>query len=206
MALNFDAARRTLLVVAAVLASGAHADELTSAAINAAIFKEGEIQRSQRQFGAWTLVCDEVKSLHQRFCSLYTEPQDASGAKAANLVISTGDDGKPAALLRTPVGVNIASGLQIVLDAPAAKGRLTPASTRHIDYLRCESGACVLIWRLSQAELSALNAGAAMRLRFERVREIPLFAAHIASSERSLLVEAVARGDGFSAAVGASLK
>ena len=193
-------------VLALFFAGPARADELTSAPIDRSIFREGAVERSQRQFGAWTLVCDEVKSLSKRFCSLATEPQDAGGQSAASLVVSTGDDGKPAALLRTPVGVNIAAGVEIAVDAPAAKGKPAARLAKRIDYLSCESASCVVIWSVSPQELAALNDGGAIRMRYERVREIPLFALRIAAPQRSLAVEALAKGAGFKDAVTASLK
>ncbi len=193
-------------LLGAAIPSHSRADELTSAPIDRTIFRDGAVERSQRAFGAWTLVCDEVKSLQKRFCSLATEPMDSDGRPGASLVVSTGDNGKPAAILRTPVGVDIAAGVEIAIDAAPGKAKGAAPASKTIDYLRCGAGDCVAIWTLSQIEIGALNAGGAIRIRYRRVRELPLYALHIADAQRSALTETIARGAGFKDAVTASLK
>jgi len=201
---------RLSLIATCLVALGAAralAGDLASAPVDVTMFRDGEVNRSTRQFGSWSLVCDEIPRLRQRYCSLSTQPRDAAGQPVATLIVSTGDDGRPAALLRAPVGLSIGSGLLLLIEPPARAGAKAPErASRRLDFIRCDAGACLALWSLSAAEIDGLNAGGTLRLRYQRAQRLPLFALRVGAPENYVLTEAAMSGGGFAEAVQASIK
>ena len=93
-------------------------------AIDRGVFKEGEVRRLEGHFRSWRIVCDEVVRLKQRFCSLSTIGADAAGRPVAGLIVSTSDEGRPAALIHLPHGVALSQGVEVVAGPPAGSAAL----------------------------------------------------------------------------------
>ena len=93
-------------------------------AIDRGVFKEGEVRRLEGRFRSWRIVCDEVVRLKQRFCSLSTIGADAAGLPVAGLIVSTSDEGRPAALIHLPHGVALSQGVEVVAGPPAGSAAL----------------------------------------------------------------------------------
>ena len=156
--------KKFLMVCAALaLATTASADEidagLTSPMMNRAIFRDGQVQRFTGQYGAWTVVCDEVASLKQRYCSLRSSTLQTSDGRAAVVDISTGDDGKPAALLHLPVAVSVAFGVSVDAEIAAVKGRSKTQAQQKLIIATCNGRECLAVWNLRAVDIQALNAG-----------------------------------------------
>lgn len=188
--------------------AGGRQAALTSPAIDPELFREGEVKRGQAAFGAWTAVCDEVPRLHQRFCSLlasFRGPQDQS---VADMIVSTGDNGKPAALIRVAPDAFIGAGVRIsvVLAQPPAGKKPPQPVERKLGFVGCDDRGCLAIWSISGADINALNAGAMLRLRLERLRAFGPFTAAIAAPDRRFAIEVELPGAGFPQAVAATLK
>ena len=196
----------------ASLATHAHAADgaLASPAIDRTMFRDGEVQRTSGAYGAWTAVCDEVTRLKQRFCSLKASFLTSSNQPIAEVLVSTGDNGRPAAMLRVALGAHIGSGVRVWLDPAVAGGKATPAPAqqpvRKLDYVTCDTSLCAAVWSLAPADIKALNAGATLRVRVTRVREFHPMLTPIATQQRLLALDGAVAGGGFSQAVNATLK
>jgi invasion protein IalB len=173
---------------------------LTSRAIDPTLFRDGAVQRFSGIVEAWSYVCDDVAGLKQRFCSLRSQVMDGTGSQVALLVISTGEDGRPAALLKLkadrfgPGGIEVTPlGSPPVAAKPPSKARDTsPANARpsppvKVYPAQCDVGVCQLIWTLDPLQIAALRSGAGLRITGQ-----PL--------------DVVVSGRGFAAAIDASLK
>jgi invasion protein IalB len=183
-----------LLVAAVLLASPARAAEaaplLASAPVDATVFRDGEVRRTAEPFGRWTLVCDGIPRLGHKFCSLRSDTVELGGAPVS-LLVSTGDDGRPAALLRLPFGLSLPYGLQVT---PLGPSRAIP---RRVPVAVCSAGGCEAVWTLGPDEIAALRSGAGLRVavrgwRFDGPAPAP--------------VAAIVAGNGFAGAVAASLR
>jgi invasion protein IalB len=191
-----------MIVASPVLAAG-----LASAPIDVSIFRDGEIKRSVEDYGGWTLSCDEVVRLRHRYCSLSAPLRVLGGAPVGTVVVSTGDDGRPAALLRLPNGLALASGVVVTFVSPdGGAGRHNPVNgpLTHA-FVSCDAAGCSVLWTLAAREVVALNQGAALQIRFQRVTALPPFSFRVAAAP-SAAIDAKADGAGFAAAVAASLR
>lgn len=186
---------------------------LTSAAIDASIFREGEVQRTTNTHAAWTVVCDEIARLKQRFCSLRTPIKHASGELAAVLTVSTGQDGRPAAMLKIASAL-VASGhvalTPIAAETPvtaAARQKPKPLPTSRIKPLTCDKGACTLIWTLTADQIAALNAGAGIRIVATPAADLSSLAT-LAPGKQAVpkTTELTISPNGFAAAVATSMR
>ena len=202
-----------ILIAAASSAAAQQAETLTSPAIDATLYRDGAITRFSGQHDAWRYVCDEVKQLKQRFCSLRTDVRDISGALLAEMTVSTGEDGRPAALLRmasnqlTDDGVDIVSGPPPAMGAPGQQPGQPKAAKKTVYRVypaACESGVCQLIWTLQPGQIAALNSGAGLLMRYAVA---PSGVAPAISAPKSPpTIEANIRGAGFVTALADSLK
>ena len=155
---------------------------LTSIAIDPTLFREGAITRLAGTRGAWSYDCDEVARLKQRFCSLRTSVKAADGAILAGLTVSTGQDGRPAALLVMAARDITRYGIEIGVPAPASTSQprgqgapgvkeavvakpKTPAAIR-VYPAACTADVCQLVWTLSTEQIAALNSGGGLQLRY----------------------------------------
>jgi invasion protein IalB len=148
---------------------------LSSAAVDLTIYRDGEVKRFSSVHGKWIVVCDEVMRLKQRFCSLRTTILDHEGKRVAAMTVSTGQDGRPAALVEM-VAQHVRGGtLEIAIPAaiqavPSAtqgansatqpKQKIAPpvaASTMRLRPIGCDADRCSLIWTLQPEQIRALN-------------------------------------------------
>jgi invasion protein IalB len=179
---------------------------LATPAIDRTIYRDGQVRRSGATFGPWSVVCDEVVRLRQRFCSLETLGRDAAGAARVGLTVSTADDGKPAALLRLPFGVLLRDGVEVSVSpgAPPPKGRAQPIDPpMRLQVVTCDSKACLTAWSLTASQLAALNGAGAIKFRF-RALAADRLGMNLAQSAAP--VEATISCLGFADAVQATLK
>ena len=184
------------------------AAELTSAPLDPTMFREGELVRSAQGFGAWTLTCDTVIKLQKKYCSLSLQAHDAEGKLAVGLIVSTGDDGRPAALLRTPPGVAIVGGVTVAMKPPeGAKRKPHDSFSRRVDFVRCDPATCSAIWSLAPDEIAGLHAGDTLTFAFQRPRQVALNSPQSVVAPKALTaVEASVSAEGFADAIGASLR
>ena len=198
---------------------------LTSPAIDHSIYRDGEVRRSTQTFGAWQLVCDEVTRLRHRFCSLRTVIHAAAGGPIAALTVSTGEDGRPAALLRVPDDRAAGATVNILLQPPqadiadVAKSSMAAAAKparnkldgqrEPITQLRpaaCENGACTFIWSLTASQIKALNAGLGLWISYAAAPPLTELSSPQLTFERTPRTVSIAIDtSGFAAAVDASL-
>lgn len=163
------AARVSIIVVfnASNAYAQSKAEPLVSAAIDASIFRDGEVKRLTTHHATWTVVCDEIARLKQRFCSLRTPIQHANGALAAVLTISNDQDDRPAALLKFAAALVAAGQVAITPTAipPAASAQKPkPLPTQRIKPVTCDKAVCTIIWSLTADQIGALNTGAGLHL------------------------------------------
>jgi hypothetical protein len=160
-------------------------DSLTSAAIDRTIYRDGEVTRFASVNGDWRIVCDEVKRLRHRFCSLRSLIIGADGAVVASITVSTGQDGRPAGLINM-YEVYARGGLVISVPnaetMPAAQTPMTqapmkttpkgksktaasvPTAETRLTPVKCAQGACTLVWTLKPEQIAALNGGLGLQL------------------------------------------
>lgn len=194
-----DASRFTALLFAtlsSMIARDARAgDVLASAPIEPAMFRDGEVRRSAEVYGQWTLVCDAIPRLGHRFCSLNAAPTPI-GTGTIALTVSTGDDGRPAALLRTPFGLSLPFGVRVKAhaDGPGEPERRIPMAL-------CSATACEAIWSLSPGDIAALRSGRGLRIAVQGWR----FGGFSRAKAAPAPVYATIDGRGFADAVAASL-
>ena len=213
------AASLTTLMVSAgtspVIAGEPEAMPLTSAAIDATIFRPGEVKRFTARFGGWTVVCDEVTRLKQRFCSLRTKVVEADGVPVGNLTISTGQDGRPAALLellraRSESGIEVSAAIGVpVLAARSAKATPLKTKTAQVTFTRlrpvgCPSPICTFVWTLKSEQIAALNEGGGLKL----LASAPAGAASVYdfAPPKPVSIAIVIAAEGFKDAVAVSLR
>ena len=184
--------------------------QLTSVAIDPTLYRDGAINRFSGAHGRWTFVCDEVAKLKQRFCSLRSLIRSASGDAVANLTISTGQDGRPAALLVLPADQVSRIGIEVLLNRPAAPQGNGLVKSKLQNPVRvypaaCTAELCQLIWSLPPAHIDALNTGSGLIVRY--VPPPPSAPAPAASlgAIPTKPIELPIPADGFAAAVAASL-
>ena len=180
-------------LVAAASGIAAAQPLLASAPVDASVFRDGEVQRSAKLFGRWILVCDSIARLGHKFCSLRSAPVQFAGA-AVDLLVSTGDDGRPAALMRLPFGVWLPAGLTV---DPLGPGH---AAARRVPVAMCGSAGCEAVWTLTAAEITALRTGSGLRLSAR------LGQSGIASGRLPFAVAVTVPAHGFAEAVTASLR
>ena len=222
---------RTILIVALVASGSARAQNaadtsLSSVAIDTTLFRDGAVKRFSGTHEAWSYVCDEVTKMKQRFCSLRTKITDNEGRIVAALTVSTGDDGRPAGLLRIGTTSFDETGVEILAvnealprvaassskatsaspPKPTAKAKpSTPAITR-LYPAACKVDTCEMVWTLTPEQIEALSSGSGLALRFRNATPgVSSLANALKASPRSAIQVAVS-GRGFAAAVDASVK
>jgi invasion protein IalB len=182
---------------------------LATPAVDRTIYRDGEVRRLSATSGSWSVICDEVVRLRQRFCSLAALGRDATGEARVGLTISTADDGKPAALLRLPFGVVLRDGIEVIVSpgAPtpsAPKVRAPPAEPSiRLQVVTCDKTACLTAWSLTPFQLAALNGAGAIKFRYRA-----LLAGRLGMdiAQSGTPVEATVECLGFAEAVQATLK
>lgn len=206
--LRFSTCVLTTILLCAPPVLRAEESPLASAAVDYTLYREGEVTRATASFGGWNVVCDEIRRLHQRFCSLKTALRDAEDHSIAEITVSTGDNGRPAALIRIALGSYIGKGLRLWVEPVATPKSKNPSRLpeHQLDLISCDAKGCTAIWSLLPAEISALNQGASIHLRLTRVKSLSLLTPVIAAPERLTAIEGAVSGFGFSQAVASTLK
>ena len=207
----------------AVLAQALAGDSLTSVAIDPTLFREGAIKRFSGTHEAWSYVCDEVAKMKKRFCSLRTTVKDGTGRMVAALTVSTGEDGRPAALLRMAAASFNETGIEVSAvgdgegtaggagagkggGASVAQGKPKAAAVTKLYPAACTGEVCEMVWTLPADHIAALSAGAGLQLRFTPARPgVPSLAGALKGDAAQPVVVVVA-SKGFAAAVDASVK
>ncbi len=208
MAAKFHLAGFALLLAMHCAHAQSGSTALTRPAVDASIFRPGEVRRFTNQHGLWRSICDEVTRLNQRFCSLETSALDGTGRLAARILISTSENGKPAALATLPLGIHLGIGLRIQLPAKArsqAKSK-SPPGELIVPVIQCGGENCTAAWALSQQEIAALNSGGGLTVRFMMIQSLHPFAAEISALRWHVMVEAKISPEGFRDAVAASAR
>jgi invasion protein IalB len=162
-----------------VAASAQEPPALSSQAVDPSIYRDGEVKRFSSKHGQWVVVCDEITRLKQRFCSLRSAIVGADGGRVGELTVSTGQDGRPAALLKMftsdirggELTITIAKALPsrpaTVSTTPQVKTKKVKSETAATTRLRpaaCDAGTCTLIWTLKPEQIRALNDGIGLEL------------------------------------------
>lgn len=184
-------------------------EPLTSVAIDPTLYRDGAIQRFSGTHDAWSYVCDEVAKQKKRFCSLRTLVRDPGGVVIAALTVSTGEDGRPAALLRMAAASFNETGIEVWANpvAPAAsKAKPKPQAITKLYPAACDANVCQMVWTLPPDHISALNAGSGLQLRFTQPKPGSSQLAESLKLGPSRAIEVTVPGQGFSSAVTASIK
>ncbi len=187
--------------------SPALAQNLTTPAIDATLFREGEVKRINLQFGAWSTVCDEIKRLQQRFCSLKAVIRDGQNQPVARITVSTNDKGRPAAIVHVAAGTHIGTGAQIRINPASQKPNKTTSIPDYgVSFISCDSQTCSAIWSLTNADINALNKGASIHIKIAKVKPFGPLVPFISSPDRLTMLEGSVEGTGFAQAVNSTLK
>lgn len=144
-------------------------DPFASPAIDRSMFRDGEVRRIQGAFGEWRIVCDELSRLKQRFCNLLSQGRDGSAKVRAGLIVSTGDDGQPAAMLRLPLGVRLTKDIVVATIGPAQPAKRKHAQEKRPTRLRvvnCRPDGCMTLWKLTPEEISTLHQGGDLLMKY----------------------------------------
>ena len=184
---------------------------LSTAAIDRSIYRDGEVRRTNGRYAAWGLVCDEVVRLGQRFCSLKADAVDAGGTVIGALTVSTGQDGRPAALLLIlpEAGADARVEISSVIPAispPRNASVKAPNPAVKLRPVRCSAQACTLIWTLPRQHIEALNRGDGLKVRYALLARpgIATSASGI-NSTTSIMATGIISAYGFADAVQASM-
>lgn len=209
--------RRALLVSVALLGPmPARADPAASAfaspMVDLSLYRDGAVHRLSGRFGTWTVTCDEIARLGRRFCSLKAAAARDGDGRTVTVDVSTGDDGRPAALLHLPLAVSIPFGVRVAFPGPgpALQPRGTKAgraTERTIPIASCDGRECLAVWSLGPADLGSLDAGAG--LTFTYCTAVPgalEFATDLNRRGCGVRRAATLSGLGFRDAVQASMK
>ena len=177
---------------------------VTSPAFDAKVYNENAIKQSRKTFANWSLICADVQDLNRRFCNLASLAKAADGNFFVAIVVSTTDDGKPAAVLRMPLSVSLREGVEVASSAAATKKPKPDKSVaRHIDFASCEQQICTSILPLKPADLAALSGRGGLRLRIHVLTaQQPQQTASLMLPSRAL--DVVFDGAGFAEALQAS--
>ncbi|HEV2512622.1 hypothetical protein [Bosea sp. (in: a-proteobacteria)] len=190
---------------------------LESPAIDHEAFREGEVTRSRTIFGNWVSVCDEVKRFRQRFCSLRSRAFDQLNRPIADIVISTADNGRPAALITTGLGMVATEPLVIATIVPAQPtrtdrkgGRGRPRGemleTTRLAARLCIAAGCQMFWLLTSNDIMALREGRDIHFSYTAAPPPGIFPYPYRYQLRTVTLQAAFRAAGFKEAVEASLQ
>jgi len=139
-----------------------------SSPLDARLYRPDAIRHFQHHAGAWKLACEEIIPLKRRFCSLSTIVSLRQGPQLAALTLSTGQNGRPAALLRMPHGTILARGAQLRAGQGKGGKASKPGAQRRLRPAACDQGGCTFIFEPARAELLALREGHALHIIFWR--------------------------------------
>ena len=170
---------------------------IESPAIDPDLFRPGEVTRSQHDFARWRVVCDEVRKLKQKFCSLRSFGYGAGDQPLVGIVISTSDNGRPAALITLPFGTTLRQHVTLV--SGGIKGRVQPVKLEMTPALCVEDG-CKIIWALNNNDIMTLRNGADFELSFLAATHEPQGDPYFRQKQAVLTIARI-YGQGFNEAV-----
>ncbi len=185
----------------AIVLAQAASEGFASKAIDTELFKEGEVRRVTAQYNNWQVVCDEIIRQKKRFCSLSSIGKDANGKNSISIIVSTSDDGSPAALIRLPFGISLRDGVELI--TPKAKNIKLQNTTKLI-VPHCDAQGCMTILSLKPPQIEALNRGDALHVQFSMVQS-PNIWREGSINHRTIVVDAVIDGTGFKQAIEGSM-
>jgi invasion protein IalB len=191
---------------------------LASPAVDRNLYRDGEVLRTEGHYGpagakGWSLVCDEIPRLKQRYCNIITSAGGiggVAGSGAVSLILSSSDDGHPAALMYLPLGIKLADGVTISVVMPDGaphrgnKASALAGAKMKLAIVTCDRRVCSTLWNLTREQLAALNSGGKIKIGYSWSFSQSSWSG--ISSVASAPVEAVVDGAGFADAVSASLK
>ena len=200
------------ITVSAAAMAQSNPAAIASAPIDPAIFRDGEVRRLTGAFGVWNVVCDEVIRQSRRYCSL--KAQLTGQESRAHITISTGDDGRPAAILLVPHGIVLSRPIVLRFAAGASPKTLANrASPQHLilyqrplRMLNCSREACQIVWTLHPAELMHLRRGDHLSLGYFIWRRQKGISATLDDPRTHAGSTLGVTGKGFAEAVQAALK
>ena len=198
MRIFFPLALAAGFVSLAAPAAWAQNAELATPAIDRDLFRPGEVTRSTRDYAKWNIVCDEVRKLKQKFCSLRTIGIDATGLPLVSMVVSTADNGRPAALVSLPFGITLAQ--RIVLSSAGIKGKISPVKLE-FTASACTPEGCNFVWPLRNIDIQNLRNGADFQVSFYVARHDNTPGDPYARQRQAVLVSARIFAAGFNEAV-----
>ncbi len=176
---------------------------LATAPIDYSLYREGEVQRSERLFAGWLLTCDEIPRLRERFCSLRSVARSADGTVVAAVAISTDEQGRPAALVTLPFGTSLRSGAIVLSERPRSKRDKPRAITLRAS--QCGGLGCQAFWSVTSDDIGDLRAGNAVQLTFNMTSRPPTLS-DVALSAPLKTVTGTLDAVGFASALEASTK
>ncbi|MCL2716473.1 MAG: hypothetical protein FWD68_18375 [Alphaproteobacteria bacterium] len=196
----------------AAVAGPPTASSFMSPAIDRNIFREGEVQRLSGDFHSWRVVCDVVTRLNQRFCSLFGAGKDREGRALVAIVVTTTDQGQPAALLRLPTNVAVGSIVE-VSSVAAAEVRAHAAGKKaakkggaklRLSVVSCDARNCMTLWKLSPEQIATLNSAGSLHVRYS-LKGDDAGAKWGVETTSAIAVDVVVEGAGFADAVNATM-
>lgn len=190
---------------------------LESPAIDHEAFREGEVTRSRAVFGHWVSVCDEVKRFRQRFCSLRSRAFDTLNRPIADIVVSTADNGRPAALITTGLGMLANEPLVVATTVPARtpprgkKGKKATQQAETVETTRlsprlCNEVGCQMFWALTGNDIMSLRDGRDVRFSYMAAPPPGVFPYPYRYQLQAVTLQAAFRAAGFKEAIEASLQ
>lgn len=185
---------------------------LASPGVDADAYAPGSVRRYSERHGAWTLRCEEIARLRQRFCDLGARGE--GDGFSVSLTVTTSDAGRPAGLLQAPLGVLMTEPILVAAQPPAgataqsrARGKRAaapePPKPTRLRLLSCAPTGCATVWPLAAGEIDALSQGRALDITLAALKPTPIWTRLAPWSERVTL-KATIPGDGFAKALAAS--
>lgn len=159
------------LVLQISTAAAQPSDTFQTPAVDRDLFRDGEVRHLHGVFKEWQSACDEVPRLKQRFCSLYGKGRDYEGRVLIGIVVTTSDEGKPAALLEMPLGVRLSSDVEVSIGGSGllkkTKGLSKAETLTRLRIVRCDAHFCMTLWRLTPPQIAALSGHGALQIFFK---------------------------------------
>ena len=185
---------------AAAAATAQPSDTFQTPAIDQDLFREGEVRHLRGVYKEWQSACDEVPRLKQRFCSLYGKGRDSRGRILLGIVVTTSDEGKPAAMLEMPLGIRVSSDVEVLIGGPGSvkkmKGPAKDDTLTRLRIVRCDINFCMTLWQLTPSQIAALSGHGALRIFF-KVPRARFGWTTLSSPSADQMVEASIASDGF---------
>ena len=189
-----------LLLQTSELATAQSSDPFQTPAIDRDLFREGEVRHLRGVYKEWLSVCDEVPRLKQRFCSLYGKGRSLEGRILLGIVVTTSDDGRPAAMLKMPLGIRLSSDVEVSIgnsgSLKTTKGLAKADTLTRLRIVRFDLNYCMTLWQLTPLQIAALSGHGALRISF-KVPQARFKWTTLSPPAEDKIVEASILSDGF---------